>query len=61
MVKKILNGPWPAKMALGEKFQALGISEEDFNFYSELFIQNWQRYMTMKDDKGWHGNQKQDR
>jgi len=53
MVKKIHNGPWPAKMALGEKLQALGISQEDFNFYSELFIQNRQRYIAMKDDEGW--------
>jgi hypothetical protein len=53
MIKKIHNGPWPAKMALGEKLQVLGISEEDFKFYSEVFIQNWQRYMTMKDDEDW--------
>ena len=53
MVEKIHNGPWPAKMPLGEKLQALGISQEDFNFYSELFIQNRQRYMTKKDDEDW--------
>jgi hypothetical protein len=53
MVEKILNGPWPARMALGEKLQALGISQEDFNFYSELFIQNRQRYMTKKGDEDW--------
>lgn len=54
MDKKIHNGSWPAKMGLEEKLEVLQISEEDLKFYCEVFIKNWQRYMTKKDDEDWH-------
>jgi hypothetical protein len=46
--------PWSLKMTLKEKLEVLGISEEDFRFYGEVFIQTRQSYMIRKDDANWY-------
>ena len=48
------NAPWPSRMTLREKLELLQISEEDFEFYCEGFIKNWDRYTIMKDNVDWH-------
>jgi hypothetical protein len=43
----------PKKISMEEKLKILGISDHEFQFFFELFVQNPQRYMIKKDDEPW--------
>ena len=53
MNEKTENRTKIKRISLEEKLKILGISDHEFQFFFELFIQNRQRYMIKKDDEPW--------